>query len=156
MTDTIIVPASLSVAQLIERLSEQCGLFGQLIELAGRQRMLIDESRTDELLALLGRRQQLVDRLQRVGAAMEPYRNRWSTFMAGLPDEARHRIRELLDELARSQQQVAAIDARDSELLRDSQQQLLQQTGRIQQTSTALRAYGAAGATAGQGFGRQA
>lgn len=156
MTDASTAQPSLSISQLIERLGEQRDLFGELIELAGHQRALIEAGRTDELLALLGRRQQRVDRLRQIGAELEPYRDRWGEFLAALPEQPRREIRGLLDALAASQREVAAIDARDADLLRGNQQQMLKQSGRIQQTSSAMRAYSAAGAGARSRFGQQA
>lgn len=156
MTDASTAQPSLSISQLIERLGEQRDLFGELIELAGHQRALIEAGRTDELLALLGRRQQRVDRLRQIGAELEPYRDRWGEFLAALPEQPRREIRGLLDALAASQREVAAIDARDADLLRGNQQRMLKQSGRIQQTSSAMRAYSAAGAGARSRFGQQA
>lgn len=133
---------SLSPPRLIELLMRQRALFAELITLADRQRELIEAARTDELLSLLGRRGELVSRLQSLAADAEPYRRQWESFLGTLAEEQRRGIGRLLDELRQHQQTIAAIDARDSDLLRQGQQQLMSQVGRIQQASGALRAYG--------------
>ncbi len=146
----------LSPPRLIELLTRQRDLFADLIDLAGRQRELIEAAKTDDLLSLLGRRGELVSRLQSLAADVEPYRRQWEPFLAALPDDQRRVIGSLLDELRDHQQTIATIDARDSDLLRQGQRQLMVQAGRIQQASGALRAYGSRAADGARCTDRQA
>jgi hypothetical protein len=147
---------SLPPSRLIELLTRQRDLFVQLIDLAGRQRELIEAARTDELLSLLGQRGQLVSHLQSLAADVEPYRRQWDSFLASLADAPRLAIGRLLDELRGHQQTMATIDARDSDLLRQGQRQLITQAGQIQHASGALRAYGSRAAGALHRTDRQA
>jgi hypothetical protein len=156
MTETAAQDVTqLSPSRLIDLLTGQRDLFASLIELAGRQRELIETGQTDELLSLLGRRGELVSRLQSLAAHVEPYRRRWEPFLAARPEGQRQTIGRLLDQLRDHQRTIAAIDARDSDLLRQGQKQLRVEAGQIQQASGALRAY-AARAAGSRGTNRQA
>jgi hypothetical protein len=60
------------LAKLIDA-KHQC--LGQLLEIGDRQRALIDENRMTALLDLLTVKQNVLERLQKIEAALEPYRS---------------------------------------------------------------------------------
>jgi hypothetical protein len=129
------------VTKLVGLLEKQCLLYTQLKALGDRQSQIVDQDTSDGLLAVLGQRRQLMDRLAVVNEDFEPYRKEWSSCWAVLGDSDKQQVGGLLKQV---QQTLAAIieqDEHDRRRLEQSKDRLASEMGKIAHTSTAVRAY---------------
>jgi len=98
--------------ELIALLEEQHALMDDLTDLAERQRTLVQDRRTDTLLALLAQRQRIITRFtvlqRRLGAETEPLETR----LREVSEPHRRRIRSLISEIG---DQLARVMKRDEE-----------------------------------------
>lgn len=87
--------------ELIELLDKQRDLYAQLRQLSREQAAIVGSHAPDVsgLVLLLGRRQNLIDHLTRVGQHMEPYRRNWPALWRSLDPTSRARVQTLIDQV---------------------------------------------------------
>lgn len=134
-----------NASELIALLSEQCGLYAQLRDLAVGQRSLITGDRPELLLGVLGERQRLIERLEALSGRLRPYQNDWRAVRSGLSASDGRRVDQLVAEVNALLKGILEKDAADAELLaaRKSETALRVQSAR------AVRQAGAAYAASG-------
>ncbi len=131
-------------SELVRLLEKQEGLFRRLGALSAKQGQLVRQDKTDELLTVLGQRQQLVGELTGVSGELESYREQWDAVMATADEALRERLVAKVELLGEMAAEIARQDAADRKVLakrRDGLAEDLTGVGRMQ---GAVAAYGAA------------
>lgn len=127
---------------LIDLLTEQRDLYSQLKTLSSQQAQCIRDSSTERLLALLSKRQAVIDSLSRSNTQVAPYRERWPSICESVDPSQRRRVGEILDEIGQMLNDVVAQDERDRDELKGVQGQIGSQLKRVGQAGRAVKAYG--------------
>jgi hypothetical protein len=138
-------PRAAHVAPVEALLRRQQDLFTKLDVLSAQQAALIQQEQTDQLLDVLARRQIIVDEIGRLSAEIEPWRARWTQFIAALPDADRQRVREQVDAIAILAQRIAARDESDRKLMEQRKGALAVELGHVSRGRGAVAAYGSSG-----------
>lgn len=101
--------------QLIELLDRQRNLYAQLNRLSQEQTAIVGGANPDVagLVLLLGKRQNLVDHLTRIGQQMEPYRRNWPQLWRSLDAAARARVQTLISQVQQLLETILRADDRD-------------------------------------------
>ena len=86
--------------RLARIVARQRDLYRQLDQLSRTQSQFISQDRTEELLGVLGRRQQLIDELGRLNEQMAPFVAQWNELSESLPKRERALLRESFDEVS--------------------------------------------------------
>ncbi len=127
------------VAEILDR---QMALFEQLEAFSTDQRALIESRDTEKLLALLSRRSNVVQRLDRVGKEFAPFRARWSEVLGRLAEDQRQSIENRLSQLEAVAERVAQRDEEDRLALAGERDDAARELASIKQGSAAVAAYG--------------
>jgi len=126
---------------LIQLLEAQEALVGDLAALAHQQAELIRGSRTDALLSLLTRRQQLIERFagaqEELGELTADLDDRLQTVGEG----QRRRIQSLIGTIGERLAQVMERDAQDQEVLEAARSRTKEELASVGATRQARRAY---------------
>lgn len=126
---------------LVEVLDRQQELYRQLEDLAGEQGRLVQSGDSELLLALLSRRQALIDRLTEVGRELEPYKQQWPEAWGQLERGDRDRIGKLVRHVQDALDRIMRQDERDRDALTQQRQQAQQSLQRMHRGSSMHRAY---------------
>ena len=124
-------------------LTEQCALCRQLSGLGDRQRSLIAANQPEELLEVLGQRQQIIDRLGNLSERIRPYQQDWARVRSHLDRDDGRRADELVSELNTHLAGILAGDKADAELLASRRLQTGLDMTRLKTTRIAGAAYAA-------------
>jgi len=109
--------------RMAELLQQQRETYLRLRELADTQRQAIETDQPEDLLRILGRRQQLITELTEINTALEPFRSRWSDLRRQLPAAERMKVGELIEEVQRLLEGILELDRGDcDELQRRTEQ----------------------------------
>jgi len=103
--------------ELTGLLSEQRRLYVQLSGLADQQRSLITGDDPERLLAVLGDRQQVLDRLEALGRRLQPYQRNWVQTRARMSRVQEREVDVLVSEINRLLSAIVAKDEADAQLL---------------------------------------
>lgn len=133
---------SQQAAVLLEMLQEQHGLYHQLQSLSVQQSQSIRDGSTEELLALLSKRQSVIDALSRSNTQVAPYRERWATICEIVEPSQRQQVKQVLDEIEQMLNQVVQQDELDRAELKNVQARIGTQMSQVNQSDRAIRAYG--------------
>lgn len=131
---------------VINALQEQVGCYQRLAKLSELQHEHVQHSQTDELLEVLGRRQQVLNQVSQIEHTIAPIKRRWTDFTSSWSGELRAKADGLLSETRRLLAEITDADRNDAMAL---QQKKLDLGHQIQQTTQARkrhRTYAAAGA----------
>lgn len=131
-------------AIVLTTLERQRALYGSLDELSSTQGTLIDEDRTDELLSLLARREQVVGELDALSTRLAPLRGRWDAIVGGMAPPERDRVRRLVAEMTALAAAVASRDEADRARMSDRRDQIGRELASLGNNRRAQHAYGAA------------
>ncbi len=137
-------------ATLLELLQRQQALYENLRELGGEQTRLIEAADTERLLALLARRQQLIDQLTRLNQQLQPYKRDWTTCWASLDAGSRQRIGALIQRVQMLVDQIMKTDEADRVRLTQQRDEIADGLNRMNRGASVHRAYGKAGPNAGE------
>jgi hypothetical protein len=102
---------------VVAALEEQVAMYRRLAKLAELQHEHVQQQRTEELLEVLSKRQEILDELPRLENVIAGVRKEWSSYLKAL--EAKDRARALAA-MAEAQQllgQITAADRRDALVL---------------------------------------
>lgn len=102
---------------LVTLLTRQRDLYRQLQDQARRQNALIVGNDPEQLLALLGDRQQVLDQLAEVGDEIRPYQQAWPTMRGQLTPSLARQVDELLSEINTLLTEILAQDEKDAQVL---------------------------------------
>jgi hypothetical protein len=123
-----------SQEKVLESLERQVGCYRTLAKLAELQHEHVRQSRTEELLAVLSQRQQLLDQVADLERVVLPARRRWNDYLGELPDALRGKARGLLDESKQLLAQITSADKNDAMVL---QQRSIEVRRNLRQTAVA-------------------
>jgi predicted nuclease with TOPRIM domain len=129
-------------ARLAELLEQQESLFLRLDALSRRQSQLVLDEQTDDLLRVLGERQELVEALEQASREAEPYRRRWDEVLAAAAPAQRERIRAQVERLAQLAAEIAARDDADRREIERRRDRLAGDLAGVGRVRGAVAAYG--------------
>lgn len=98
-------------------LEEQVVLYRRLGKLAEQQHEHVQQGQTEELLAVLSARQQVLDLLSAQERTVAPLRRQWSEYIAQLAPGLRARAEEALAESRRLLEEITSADRNDAMVL---------------------------------------
>jgi hypothetical protein len=119
---------------VISALRQQVDCYRRLVKLAELQHVHVQQSQTEQLLAVLADRQELLDQLNLFERTVAPERKRWPAFLGELAPAARGTAEALLAETRRLLEEITTADRNDAMAL---QQQKLNLGRQINQASAA-------------------
>jgi len=102
---------------ILEALQRQVGCYRRLAKLADLQHEHVRQSRTEELLSVLGQRQQVLDQVADLEQAIMPAKRRWNDYLGDLPEPQRTQARGLMAESRRLLEQITSADRNDALVL---------------------------------------
>lgn len=130
------------LAALIRR---QESMYEQLDELSRSQRGVIESGKTDALLEILGRRQDLIDQIVIASGEMEGYRATWDSIVEAMPEATRNDVKRRMDRLGVLMKAIADRDNEDRDALDKQRGDVNVGVRAVRAGGTAVRAYGAGG-----------
>ncbi len=122
-------------------LTRQRDLYRELGGLSARQQVLVEASRTEELLAVLTQRQALIDQLTACNKEVAPFRSRLGDIAAAAPEATRAMIRDRVDEVQSLLEEIIGRDEADREKLEASRRRVGDEMKRVDATPAAVNAY---------------
>jgi hypothetical protein len=134
----------LTTDPIIDALNGQVDCYRRLSKLSALQHEHVQQGRTEQLLEVLGHRQQVLDQLGVLERVVAPAKRQWNAFLDTLPPGARGDAERLLGETRRLLEEITAADCNDVLVL---QQQKLNVGRQINQAASARqvnRTYAAA------------
>lgn len=129
---------------VLDALGEQVGCYRRLAKLARIQHEHVRQSRMDQLIHVLQRREQVIEQMSHYDRIVAPARQRWNEYLAGLDPDSRAKAESLLSETRSLLEQITSADRDDALVL---QQQKLNIGRQINKTASARqinRTYGIA------------
>ncbi len=132
--------------QMLEVLKHQHQLFLELVKLSREQREMIKSQQSEDLLHLLGKRQKIVEAINKIHQQSSDYRAEWPRLKELLPPVLRTQIGELLTALEQMLNAIIEQDKQDCQELSAGREQV---AGALQQTAKGQ----AVGASYSGGYG---
>lgn len=124
-------------------LAEQCALCRELTGLGERQRLLIRSDKPEQLLGVLGQRQQIIDRLGVLSNRMRPYQQDWARIRSHFDQATGRRVDDMVAEVNGYLARILDGDAIDAETLANRRQATSADMGQLKVTRMAGAAYAA-------------
>lgn len=149
---TMSAPALSWPDALLEILERQRALLDELAGLAERQRTLVAGGEGDALLALLGRRQDLVDRIVRGQERFAALATDLDARLESIDAARRDRLRALLHRVGTRLAEVLESDEADRRALEARRDEVAKEIAGNDAHRSARRAYRSSGATDGARF----
>lgn len=131
-------------------LEDQHALCEELDGLGAEQSDHVASGRTDELLAILSRRQGILDRIVEISAALEPFRERREALLATLAPAERDGLCRRIDAIADLVERVRRRDDQDRRLLEEQRQIVADEISGLSRLRGAAAAYAGAGPRAAE------
>lgn len=103
--------------RLARVLDRQREIYEKLELLSLSQAHLISEDQTDDLLAVLGQRQTLIEQLTALNDEMAPFAERWSELAPRLSEQHREALRQRFDDVGRLVESITRRDEGDRRAL---------------------------------------
>jgi hypothetical protein len=128
-------------------LAQQLACYERLAKLAQLQHEHVQNSRTEELLLVLGQRQELLDQVADLEQCIGPAKKRWAEYLASLGAEDRARAESMLEETRALLEDITTADRNDSLVLQQRKINLGQQINQ----ATSARKFNRSYATAAYG-----
>ncbi|MFG0328223.1 MAG: hypothetical protein ACF8SC_13270 [Phycisphaerales bacterium JB037] len=129
------------IGRAITLLEEQREVFERLEELARSQGELIDQDRTEELLTLMGERQELIERAGAISGELQPMRARWDTIAEDASDADREAVARLAEAVDALIARIVEADRRDEQRLGARRAELSLELGGLSRGRSASNAY---------------
>jgi hypothetical protein len=138
---------------ILTSLQEQVACYRRLAKLAEIQHDHVQQGRTEQLLEVLGQRQEVLGDVARCEAVIALAKRQWTTYVATLPPDARAEAEMLLGETRRLLEEITSADRNDALVLQQRKLSLGSQIGKATAARQVNRNYAAA-AYGGRGSGR--
>lgn len=119
---------------VILALGEQVECYRRLLKLSQVQRDFVQQSQTEQLLDVLMRRQEVMERINELEGVIRAARKQWGGYLLQLEAEERERAQRLMEETRVLLEQIMAADRDDVMVL---QQQKINVGRQINQASSA-------------------
>jgi hypothetical protein len=129
---------------VLAALDEQVDCYRKLAKLAEQQHEHVQLSRTEELLNVLERRQEVIDRLAVIEQTVGPIKRQWTTFIAGLDSPSRTRAESNLAETRRLLEEIMTADRNDAMVLQQRKLNIGRQLNQASAAKTVNRNIAAA------------
>jgi flagellar biosynthesis/type III secretory pathway chaperone len=129
---------------VLTALAAQLDRYRKLCKLADAQRDHVQNGRTEPLLEILGRRQEILEHINALEQTVAPAKRRWGEFLSELDDSSRQRAEAMVAEARSMLEVITSSDRNDTLVL---QQRKLNVGRQIRQAVTGRavnRSYGAA------------
>ena len=133
-------------APLLVLLERQRAEYRALHDMSRQQHDYVSRRDGEALLALLGRRQQVIERLTQIDAALSQYRRDWGQVYASLEPVDRDHADTLLGEINETLAAIMASDREDAEALGEQKQRISGELASVPTSRQVHSAYGAAAA----------
>jgi hypothetical protein len=138
---------------ILAALQEQVACYRRLAKLAAIQHDHVQQGRTEQLLEVLGQRQEVLGDVGRCETVIAPAKRQWAAYVATLPPDARAEAEMLLAETRRLLEEITSADRNDALVLQQRKLSLGSQIGKATAARQVNRSYAAA-AYGGRGGGR--
>lgn len=125
-------------------LVEQVACYKRLAKLAELQHEHVQQSQTESLLDVLGKRQEVLDQVSKLEAVISPAKRRWSEYVGGLDAASRARAEGLLAETRALLEQITSADRNDALVLQQRKLNLGRQINQAANARQINRTYAAA------------
>tara|TARA_B100000749_G_scaffold267438_1_gene244362 strand:- start:296 stop:772 length:477 start_codon:yes stop_codon:yes gene_type:complete len=143
MTEILaVVDSKGHISALIELFTRQLELYRQLGELSLQQTQAVKEGLTEQLLALLQRRSQVIDAVAAINRELEPYRSDWARLQSRLEPAQRQRIGTLIQQIEALRDAIVQQDNCDRDRLETAQGKISAELTKLVDASRAHGAYG--------------
>lgn len=129
---------------VIESLEEQVALYRRLARLAELQHVHVQHGQTEQLLEVLGARQQVLDLLATLEKTVAPARRDWINYIDRLAPDARRRADNAMSETRRLLEQITTADRNDALVLQQRKLNLGKQISQARAARQVNRNYAAA------------
>ena len=133
-----------AAAPIIEALQGQVDCYRRLSKLAALQHEHVQQGRTEQLLEVLGQRQEMMERLAAYERVVGPAKKQWQEFSAALADATRAEAEALLAETRRLLAEITAVDSNDMLVLQQRKLNLGRQINQAASARQVNRNYAAA------------
>ena len=131
---------------IVEALRGQVDCYRRLTKLAAQQHEHVQQGRTEQLLEVLGQRQELLDRLTGLERVVAPAKKQWAQYATTLADGPRGEAEALLAETRRLLAEITAVDSNDMLVLQQRKLNLGRQISQAASARQVNRNYAAAAA----------
>ena len=129
---------------IIEALQGQVDCYRRLSKLAAQQHDHVQQGRTEQLLEVLGQRQEVLDGLAALERVVAPAKKQWQQYVAALPAGLRTEAEDLLAETRRLLEAITAADCNDVLVLQQRKLNLGRQINQASSARQVNRTYAAA------------
>jgi hypothetical protein len=129
---------------ILTALDGQVECYRRLAKLAEMQHEFVQQSQTEQLLDVLGRRQEVLDRIGAFERTIAPAKRDWPAYLGRLDSAERGRAESLLAETRRLLEQITAADRNDALVLQQRKLNLGRQIHQAQNAKVLNRSYAAA------------
>ena len=124
-------------------LGQRCEVCSGLITLCNEQNALIEAGDSlDDLMSVLGRKQGLILRLQRIEGELKPLRQTWEAHRQMADPDQRTRINQLSEQAGLVLRQVLDLEEAGRSRLMESRQQVVRELTHLDQGRRLAKAYG--------------
>jgi len=128
--------------RLFALLDRQQVVCGELMDRCQKQSSFLDAQHTDKLTAIVRERQQFVDELGKLGAALDGFRENWPEVLALLNDTERLKVEQSAEWMERIVQTILARDETDRATLQKEQARVRRKLASVGEGLVMHRAYG--------------
>ena len=129
---------------ILDALNAQVGCYQRLTKLAAQQHEHVQQGRTEQLLEVLGQRQEVLDQLGALERVVAPAKRQWTQFVETLPGAERAEAERLLAETRRLLEDITAADCNDVLVLQQRKLNLGRQINQAASARQVNRNYAAA------------
>jgi hypothetical protein len=129
---------------IMAALEEQVGCYRRLARLAAAQHEHVQQSRTEELLEVLTKRQEVLEQIGRLERVLAPAKKDWGDYLGGLAMHSRLKAEEHLGETRRLLEQITAADRDDAIVLQQRKLNIGRQINQAASAKQVNRNYAAA------------
>jgi len=129
---------------VIQALRDQVACYQRLAKLAELQHEHVQQSQTEALLEILGRRQEVLDQVHRLEQIIVTAKRRWGDYVVGLRSDERALAEKLLAETRRLLEEITAADRNDALILQQRKLNLGKQINQASAARQVNRNYAAA------------
>ena len=132
------------VDPVIDALHGQVDCYRRLFKLAELQHEHVQQERTESLLEVLARRQQVLDQLSALERVVAPAKRQWNEYLATLAAAERDEAERLLAETRRLLEAITAADCNDVLVLQQRKLNIGRQISQAASARQVNRTYAAA------------